>query len=211
MSNLESDNSQGEIKKPGLRRQIGAILTDPVVALLAKTKISPNMVTWAGFAIVVAAAILAGTDHLFAAGWVLLFSGYFDIIDGALARKTNQVTRFGGVLDSTLDRISEAAILLGIMACFLYNARPSFFWVVLVTAFAIVASFLVSYVRARSEGIDVDCQVGIFTRTERVIILALGLLLSSIGWVLIAVICIIAFMSLVTVAQRLLHVYKNTK
>jgi CDP-diacylglycerol--glycerol-3-phosphate 3-phosphatidyltransferase len=110
------------------------------------------------------------------------------------------------VLDSTLDRVSEAVILLGIAAFYLFNPVAHFEWIVLLIGVAILGSFLVSYVRARAEGIGLDCQVGIFTRTERVIILALGLLLSGINLVLIIVLAIIAVMTLVTVVQRMSYV-----
>jgi CDP-diacylglycerol---glycerol-3-phosphate 3-phosphatidyltransferase len=169
------------------------------------------MVTWFGFIIILVAAGLAAFGHPFAAGWVVLLSGFFDIIDGALARGTNQVTRFGGVLDSTLDRVSEAVILLGIAAMYLFNEKLFNPWIVILIGIAIMGSFLVSYVRARAEAVKVDCQVGIFTRAERVVILALGLLLSSIPWVLVSVLGIIAIMSIVTVIQRLVHVYNALK
>lgn len=193
------------------RRSIAVVFTNPVVAVLAKTGVTPNMVTWFGFILILVAAVLAGTGHPFAAGWMVLVSGYFDIIDGALARRTNQVTRFGAVLDSTLDRVSEAVMLLGIAAFYLFNAVAHFEWIVLLIGVAILGSFLVSYVRARAEGIGLDCQVGIFTRTERVIILALGLLLCGIPYVLVIVIAIVALMSLVTVIQRMVYVQSRIK
>ena len=100
------------------------------------------MVTWFGFFLILIAAALAGLGHPLAAGWVVLVSGFFDIIDGALARNTNQVTRFGGALDSSLDRISEAAMLLGIMGLYLFNPgniTPTGNWTVLLTGFAILS------------------------------------------------------------------------
>jgi CDP-diacylglycerol---glycerol-3-phosphate 3-phosphatidyltransferase len=169
------------------------------------------MVTWFGFILILAAAVCAGMGHLFAAGVILLVSGYFDIIDGALARATNQVTRFGAVLDSTLDRVSEAVMLLGIAAFYLFKPIAGFEWIVILIGITILGSFLVSYVRARAEGIGLDCQVGIFTRTERVIILSLGLLFSSINHFLVIVLAIVAVMSLVTVVQRMAHVWKKVK
>jgi CDP-diacylglycerol---glycerol-3-phosphate 3-phosphatidyltransferase len=179
---------------------------------MARTSITPNMVTWFGFILILIAAALAGFGHPFAAGWVVLLSGFFDIIDGALARKTNQVTRFGGVLDSSLDRISEAAILIGIMSYFIFfSLSPMALWIALMIGVAMIFSFMVSYVRARAEGAGLDCQVGIFTRAERVIILALGLLLSGIPMVLVVVLIIITILSIVTFIQRLLYVYQQTK
>lgn len=190
-----------------LRKALQAYFTLPVVSFLAKTSITPNMVTWFGFFLILIAAVLAGTGHLFASGWVVLLSGVFDMLDGALARLTNRVTRFGGVLDSTLDRLSEAAILIGIMAYYLFNPAVYHAWIILVIGVALVASFLVSYIRSRAEAADIDCQVGIFTRVERVIILALGLLINQAAIIL----SIIALLSVVTVIQRLVYVYRKAK
>jgi CDP-diacylglycerol---glycerol-3-phosphate 3-phosphatidyltransferase len=193
-----------------IRKALAAYITQPIVILLAKTSVTPNTVTWIGFIIILAAAGLAASGRLFAAGWVMLLSGFFDIIDGALARHTGQVTRFGGVLDSTLDRLSEAAVLLGIMAFFLFHSDSEYVpWITLLIGVTLIFSFLVSYIRSRAEGAGIDCQVGVFTRTERVIILALGLLIGlEIG--LIVIMGIIALLSIVTVFQRLLHVYRRT-
>jgi CDP-diacylglycerol---glycerol-3-phosphate 3-phosphatidyltransferase len=193
------------------RKALAVYITQPLVSILAKTSVTPNMVTWFGFIVILAAAALAGLGHPFAAGWVLLLSGFFDIVDGALARKTDQVTRFGGILDSTLDRISEAVILLGIMALFLFNETKYDPWIILLIGLTIMGSFLVSYIRARAEALKIECQVGIFTRAERVIILALGLLLSSLPYVLVGALVIIAFLSIITVIQRLVHVSKMAK
>jgi CDP-diacylglycerol--glycerol-3-phosphate 3-phosphatidyltransferase len=193
------------------RKSIAVVVTKPVVSILAKTGVTPDMVTWFGFILILAASVLAGIGHLVASGCVVLISGFFDIIDGALARGTNQVTRFGAVLDSTLDRVSEAVILLGITAYYLFNSVANFEWIVLIIGLAILGSFLVSYVRARAEGIGLDCQVGIFTRTERVIILALGLLFSGIDMLLVVVLIIITVMSFVTIVQRMAYVAKQLK
>jgi CDP-diacylglycerol--glycerol-3-phosphate 3-phosphatidyltransferase len=189
------------------RKLIQSYITQPLVTLLAKTSVTPNMVTWFGFVLILAAACLAGAGHLFAAGWVVLVSGFFDIIDGQLARSTNQVTRFGGVLDSSLDRISEGAILIGIAAYYLNNPAAYHQWIILLIGVTMMASFLVSYVRSRAEAEKIPCQVGLFTRAERVIILALGLLINQLAIIL----PIIAVLSVVTVVQRLVHVYNQTK
>jgi CDP-diacylglycerol---glycerol-3-phosphate 3-phosphatidyltransferase len=194
------------------RKALAAYVAQPLVSILAKTPISPNMVTWTGFLIVLVASVLACLGHPFAAGWVMLFSGCFDFIDGALARSTNRVTKFGGILDSTLDRISEAAMLLGIMGYYL--SRPAIFqsWIVMLAGIAIVASFMVSYIRSRAEAANLDCQVGISTRPERVIVLGLGMLLSPIShYFLVVALGLIALLSTITVVQRLVHVYNQAK
>jgi CDP-diacylglycerol--glycerol-3-phosphate 3-phosphatidyltransferase len=209
---IPATNSQTSADKLQVfRKTIAVYITQPLVSVLAKTPITPNMVTWIGFIIILAAAVLAALGHPFAAGWVVLLSGLFDIIDGALARGTNQVTRFGGILDSTLDRASEAIMLLGIAAMFLFNEELLNPWIILLIGITIMGSFLVSYVRARAEALKIECQVGLFTRTERVIILALGLLLSSLPYVLISALAIIALLSIVTVIQRLVHVWRIAK
>lgn len=191
-----------------VRKTVSYYFSEPVVRLLSRTWITPNALTWSGFVVSVGAAVLIGTGHLFAAGFVVLVAGLFDIMDGALARGTNRATRFGAVLDSTLDRVAEAALFIGILA--MYAAEQSVTGV-LVTGVAWLGSLLVSYIRARAEGLGLECQVGIFTRPERVIILVLGLLLSQFDNALIIALAIIAVLSLVTAGQRVLYVWQQTK
>lgn len=191
-----------------VRKAAAAYFTQPVVRLLAKTSITPNTITWLGFLLSVGAAALIGTGHPFAAGFVVLVAGLGDMLDGALARYTNRTTPFGAVLDSTLDRLAEAAVLLGLLV--LYGREGSVV-VVLLAGIALPASLLVSYVRARAESLGLDCQVGLFTRAERVIVLALGLLLSQINYAVIVALGIIIFFSLFTVVQRLLYVWRQTR
>jgi len=162
-----------------VRKALAYRLTEPVVRFLSRTPITPSAITWFGFLLTVGAAALIITGHLLAAGFVVLIAGYFDMLDGALARRTNQATRFGAVLDSTLDRLSEAVLLLGILA--LYAREQSITGILLVSV-ALIGSLLVSYIRARAEALGLECQVGLFTRAERVIVLALGLLLSRIDY-----------------------------
>lgn len=190
------------------RKTIAYYLTQPVVRLLAKTPIAPNAVSWFGFLLAVGAAALIITEHLFAAGFVVLVAGFFDILDGALARGTNRTSQFGAVLDSTLDRLAEAVVLLGILVLY---AREQSAAGVLVVGLALIASPLVSYIRAKAESLGLECQVGLFTRAERVVVLALGLLLSQIDYALIAALAIIVVFSFITVTQRLLYVWRQTK
>jgi len=190
------------------RKTIAYYLTQPVVRLLAKTPIAPNAVSWFGFLLTVGAAALIITEHLLAAGFVVLIAGFFDILDGALARGTNRTSQFGAVLDSTLDRLSEAVLLLGILVLY---AREQSAVGILVAGLALLASPLVSHIRAKAESLGLECQVGLFTRAERVIVLALGLLLSQFDYALIAALAIIVVFSLITVTQRLLYVWRQTK
>jgi CDP-diacylglycerol---glycerol-3-phosphate 3-phosphatidyltransferase len=205
---ISKNTSQAKMQT--LRKAIAVNLTGPVVSLLAKTGITPDQLTWCGFIITLASAALAATGHLFAAGWVMLIAGCFDMLDGALARRTNRVTKFGGVLDSTLDRLSESAVLLGIMAYFLFQSPsdlPGLWqWMALLAGLALVFSFMVSYIRSRAEAAGAECQVGISTRTERVIITALGLLVAM-NLSLAIALAIITVLSAVTVVQRLAFVH----
>jgi CDP-diacylglycerol--glycerol-3-phosphate 3-phosphatidyltransferase len=190
-------------KSSGVRRTVGNYLTQPAVRFLARISITPSIITWFGFLLAVGAAALIVTGHLFAAGFVVLFAGFFDMLDGALARYTNQTTCFGAVLDSILDRLSEAVLLVGIL---LYVGNQSSVAVLLVFL-ALFGSLLVSYIRARAEALDLECQVGLFTRAERVIVLALGLLLNQI---VIALAIIVGF-SFFTFGQRLIYVWQQTR
>jgi len=192
-----------------VRNTTAYYLTQPVARFLAKTPVTPNAITWFGFLLTLGAAALIITGHLFAAGLVVLLAGFFDILDGALARQTNQTTHFGAVLDSTLDRLAEAALLLGILVLY---AREGFIAGILLAGIALPSSLLVSYIRARAETLGVKCQVGLFTRAERIIVLALGLLLSQIDYAfLVIALAIIVVFSLFTVGQRLLYVWQQTK
>jgi len=192
----------------GVRKSLAFYITQPVVNLLARTGITPNMVTWFGFLIAVGAGVLAGIGHPFVAGFVVLAGGFFDIIDGALARSTGRTTRFGAILDSTLDRAGEAVVFIGILV---YYAREQSTAGVVVVGIVWLMSLLVSYIRARAEGAGLECTVGLFTRAERVILLALGLLLSQVGDALLIILIIIATLSFLTVVQRLRHVWRQTK
>jgi len=191
-----------------VRKALAYRFTEPLARLLSKTPITPNAITWFGFLLTAGTAALIITGHLLVAGLMVLIAGFFDILDGALARNINKVTRFGAVLDSTLDRLSEAVLLLGILA--LYAREQSITGILLVGA-ALIGSLLVSYVRARAEALDLECQVGLFTRAERVIVLALGLLLNQISYALVIALAIIGIFSFFTAGQRLLYVWKQTK
>jgi len=191
-----------------IRKTLAYYLTWPAVQLLARTPITPSAITWFGFLLAVGAAALIFTGHLFAAGFLVLVSGFFDMLDGALARRTNRVTHFGAILDSTLDRLSEAVLLLGILV--LYTNTQSLVGILLV-GIALLSSQLVSYIRARAEAVGLECQVGLFTRAERVVVLALGLLLNQITNALVIALAIIVVFSFFTVSQRLVYVWQQAK
>lgn len=177
--------------------------SEPVAHILATAGITPNKVTVAGAVLSVGAGCVIANGHPVTGGLLVLASGVMDVLDGALARVTGRQTRFGAVMDSTLDRVSEAAVLCGL--AIMYTGIHSTSLVLLVYA-TLVGSVLVSYVRARAEGLGVDCKVGIFTRSERMIIMVAGLLLNLVPPALV----ILSLFSYVTVAQRLAHIRRAT-
>ena len=180
--------------------------TGPLVRVLVRTPVTPNALSWSGFILALVAAVLIVTGYPLAAGIVVLVAGFFDILDGALARYIKKVTPFGAVLDATLDRLSEGVILLAIMA--VYAIQQSL-WGVLVVGAALITSQLVSYIRARAEAQGLECKTGIFTRAERVVVLALGLLLGYFAPALLIALAIILVLSLVTVIQRVVYVWRQ--
>lgn len=191
------------------RKNTARLITEPLMSIMKKSRLKPNTLTWIGLAISTIAAGAIATHHLLIGGLLVLLSGLFDLLDGAVARLTNQVTRFGALLDSTSDRISDAIILLGLLVLYL---RSSDFLGIMLIFLALVSSFLTSYVRARAEGLGIDCPVGLFTRAERVIILALGLFLGHFyKFSILLALLILVVLGFVTVSQRLVYVWKKTK
>jgi phosphatidylglycerophosphate synthase len=192
-----------------LRRSAARGITSPLNRALIKSRLKPNTLTWCALALSLITAATIATGHFLIGGVLVLISGLFDILDGALARLTNQATRFGALLDSTFDRISDAAILFGLMLPYLRHGDIATTVLIFV---ALVVSFLTSYVRARAEGIGIPCPVGLFTRTERVIILALGLLFSPLSEISISIaLLLLVVLGFATVVQRLVYVWRQTR
>jgi len=198
-----------EAKTTGFRRTLGNNLTRLIVKLLAKTSITPDAISWFGVLLTLVAAALIITGNLFAGGIMVLVAGFFDMLDGALARSTQRVTKFGAILDSTLDRFSEAALLLSLLAVYAARQNMLGIWAV---GLALLGSYLVSYIRARAEGMGIDCEVGFFARPERVVVLALGLLLAPFNRAfLTAALGIIIVFSFISAGQRLHRAWRETQ
>jgi CDP-diacylglycerol--glycerol-3-phosphate 3-phosphatidyltransferase len=195
-------------KLDSIRKAIAEHITSPIVNVISRTPLTPNILTLMGFCITIAAGVLIITEYFLAAGIVVLVAGLFDMLDGALARKTNQTTRFGAILDSTLDRVSEAILLVCLLAVF---ARYQQVAESILSGVTLVGALLVSYIRARMEGLGIECKAGLFTRPERVIVLALGLLLSQFDNALLIVLAIIAFFSWFTVIERMAYAWRKTR
>jgi CDP-diacylglycerol--glycerol-3-phosphate 3-phosphatidyltransferase len=195
-------------KLASARKIIADSITQPIVKLISHTSLTPDVITWIGFIITVGAGALIVTEHLLTAGIVVLVAGLFDMLDGALARLTNKVTRFGAILYSTLDRVSEAVLLVSLLVIFV---RGQEFKECMLVGAALVGSLLTSYIRARMEGLGIECKAGLFTRPERVIILALGLMLSRFDPALLAALSVITFFSWYTVIERMVYAWRKLR
>ncbi|PMC23743.1 CDP-alcohol phosphatidyltransferase family protein [Hoylesella buccalis] len=197
-------------------------LINPIIKGMIKMGITPNMVTTIGFVGNVVAAFLfihasqltpisMGFSWLGWGGAILLFSGLFDMMDGRLARLGNMSTTFGAFWDSTLDRYSELFSLFGIT---LYLMTASGIWAGVITFLALVGSIMVSYVRARAEGLGVECKVGLMQRPERVVVTALAAIITGMTsnlWWLIGGMALIAVLANITAFWRVAHCYKQLK
>ncbi len=176
-----------------------------VGAFLARTNLSPNWFTIIGLVLNMIVAAVIGSGSLLISGILLIGAGLFDMVDGAVARASNQITRFGGFLDSTLDRYSEAVIYFGLLIYFQrFHAGSTAIPFVYATA---IGSLMVSYARARAEAAGVHAEVGLFARPERVILLAVFLVFHRPLWA----IWILAVLTNFTAIQRIYHVWRVTR
>jgi CDP-diacylglycerol--glycerol-3-phosphate 3-phosphatidyltransferase len=177
---------------------------EPLGQALARTGISPNVLTTVGCILNFGVAAVIALGYLSLGGVLILFAGAFDMLDGALARASGRTTTFGAFLDSTLDRYSEAAVFLGI---FIEAAMRNDIQVQLLTYAAAIGSLMVSYARARAEGLGLRNSVGFLQRPERVILLGVGLI---VGWQVYAL-WVLAILTNVTALHRILHVRRLTE
>lgn len=196
----ESRSGGLEGARAAIRRRTKGLL-ESIASPLARAGVSPNVLTLCGLLAMIGVACVLALGHERLAGLLLIPVALLDALDGALARLTGKATRFGAFFDSTLDRFAEIALYLGLL--YLYGGSTLETVLVYLT---ITGSLMVSYTRARAEGLGLECKVGLFTRLERLAVLTLGLLLEQ---TLIALI-ILAFFSNLTVLQRVWHVRKVT-
>lgn len=180
-------------------------LAEPVARLVAKTGVTPNALTILGFLLIIGVAWVLSQGYFLLGGFLMVIASSFDFIDGALARVTGRSTRFGALLDSSLDRYSEAVLLFGLL--WFYAWQPATQQEVLLIFATIVGSLLVSYVRARAEGLGLDAEVGIMRRTVRILTLALGLVINQVPIIL----WILAILTNLTAVQRLFYVWRRTR
>ncbi len=195
-----------------LREPVYRII-DPVTRGLIIWRIHPNTISTVGFLTTVGAGYLYHLDHVRLAGLLVLLGGVLDIFDGRVARESGLASKFGSFYDSTLDRISELVVFLGLLSLYnQYGRELGDVWMVYVIFLAMGGSLMVSYTRARAEALGLDCDVGFMQRAERVVLLGLGSLLFGLMWgglVLKGILIILAVTSIVTAGQRIWWVYRN--
>ncbi len=185
-------------------RQRSQVVFVPIARLIERTGLTPNMLTLIGLALNAAVAVVLARGSIGLGGVLLLLASSFDALDGTLARLTGRQSRFGAFFDSTLDRYSEGLIYGGLLIYhFDRGARAE----TLLVYAAIIGSLMVSYSRARAEGIGIECRVGLLTRADRMLILAAGLIF---GWVSL-VLWVVAIFANLTAVQRMLHVWQALK
>ena len=177
--------------------------------IFVRTPITPNMLTLFGFVLNVAVAALLATGHLVAGGVMMIVAGLFDLLDGALAKITNRTSEFGAFLDSVVDRYSEAVVLLGLLIYYYQQVdERSLVEVVLIYA-TLFGSMMISYARARAEGLNIKNEVGILARPERIGLLAIGLLFRTV--LLVPVLWVLAVGTQITALQRIVYVWQVTR
>lgn len=187
------------------------VLLDAIVRWLALARINPNFLTFLGLVVNTIAAILFGyanaesQSRLFRyAGLVIIGSGFFDLVDGQVARATNRVTRFGGFFDSVIDRYSDASQFFGLL---IFYARGDRFFYVALCAYVMISAIMVSYSRARAESIIGTCRVGFMERPERLVLVIIGALFN----VMAPVLWLIAVLSTITVIHRIEYTWRRTR
>ncbi len=180
-------------------KQQGRRFLRPLVNLLAAMRVSATAVTVAGLPLSIGAGYLFATGRFIGGGVLAALVGLCDTLDGELSRRTGTASALGAFVDSTVDRLSESLVLVG----FYWYYRDS--WYGLLAVVALVLSLMVSYVRARAEGVGRECRVGFFERPIRVLLLLFGAFVLGRTWMPLAL-GVIAIGSLITVVHRIFHV-----
>jgi len=176
----------------------------PVVKLLMHYNVHPNVITLLCFFGFVLSAFFIAQGKFLVAGLLLLFFAPLDAIDGLLARTAKKVTSFGAFLDSTMDRYGEIFLFLALCYYFILKGSASG---ILLSFLGITGSLMVSYTRARAEGVGIPCKIGLLTRFERLTLLIISLILDAVFLSL----SLLAFLTHFTALQRIWHVYKTSK
>jgi CDP-diacylglycerol---glycerol-3-phosphate 3-phosphatidyltransferase len=186
---------------------IGNICMFPLRAIIAACvalRIHPNILTFVGVLINVAAAVALGQAHFVTAGAIMIVANIFDFIDGKVARELNAETKFGGFWDSVIDRFSDIALFLGLIYLYSTLGRTDY---VMVTAIAMMFAIMTSYTRARAESLIAKCKVGFMERPERIVLFMIGAFTNRMA----AVMWVIGVLSVFTVADRIIYTYQQLR
>ena len=190
-------------------------VTNPISEWLLRSHVRPNTLTTVGAVLVVTSAVAYAFGYIRTGGALLLASGIVDTFDGQVARRGGMESKFGAFYDSTLDRVGDGATFIGIAAYLLHLPDVSYkIETAVLCMVAVLSSLLVSYARARAEGLGIDCKVGIVQRAERLIAIGVPSVLVGAGprgLVLQVIVALLAVLSTVTVVQRFIYVYKVTR
>jgi CDP-diacylglycerol--glycerol-3-phosphate 3-phosphatidyltransferase len=184
---------------------------EPLARFLINLRVHPHVLTFSGLGISLLAFNFFRQGYFFSAGVMVVLAGVCDVLDGRLARETNRMSKFGALMDSTIDRYSEVLLFLG-LAMFFQDKHSHIVYLIIL---AIAGSFMVSYTRARAEGLGIACKVGLMKREERITYLAIGSLLGAIPkigiYFVLITIWFIAIFANVTVIQRVIFIRKEMK
>jgi len=194
----------------GLRKAVS-----PVIDWMVDARVHPNTLSTLGFLITCSSGFFFHSHHVRTAGALILLGGIFDLFDGTVARRTGLASPFGAFYDSTLDRLSEIIVYIGLLSLYNdYRADANDVVMIYVVILAMAGSLMISYTRARAEALGIDCTVGIMQRAERVFLIGAAALLfgeQGNGAVLRVVLWGLAILTNLTVLQRILWVYRNTR
>jgi len=182
---------------------LGHIFDKPLASIAKNINIPPNVITFAGFLVTIVAAFVI-PQSLTTGGILILIGGFFDMFDGISARVNNRTTEFGAFLDSVLDRYSDSILFLGFAWYFkLHDSATG----IIITMGTMIGALIISYARARAEGLGRECHTGLMERPERVILMAFGAIT---GWILY-IMWIMLVLTHITVIQRIYHVWKTMR
>lgn len=189
-------------------------VVDPLAGRLIRRGVHPNTITTVGVFVIAGSGVAFGLGAVHWGGFLVLLSGACDVLDGRVARQGGKASVFGAFYDSTLDRVGEGALSTGLLVFFLRPGDQLLpVWGAALTLWALASSLIVSYTRARAEGLGLDCRVGIAQRAERVLLLGVPALFvgaGARGWVLLTVVAVLAIATTITVVQRVVWVWQRT-
>jgi CDP-diacylglycerol--glycerol-3-phosphate 3-phosphatidyltransferase len=203
-----------ETVRKAVEKRLVAIFR-PIIDWMVRKRVHPNVLSTVGFLVTMSSAFAFGYNHIRTAGALILLGGVFDLFDGRVARATGLASRFGAFYDSTLDRISEIAVYIGLLSLYnTYHPQLGDVGTIYAIMLAMAGSLMISYTRARAEGLGIDCKVGLMQRGERVVMIGLAALLfggESSGLALRVVIIAVAILTNLTAFHRIVWIYRHTR